>query len=419
MVNQQLIITSQTLNPGNFTHMNDDLLRLAHLYEKYTNGNCTPEERTEFMTLVTGDTSIEELNRLIETDVAGNKQEKIMDAPMANQLFDKILENAKKQEYNTRPGSRIFTLRRMAAAASIIFLLGVGIYFLLLNRKESTTTANIAGVQSRFRNDVAPGGNKAVLTLADGTSIVLDTAANGMLTAQGSTKIVKLENGELAYNTTNAVAGQVLYNTIATPRGGQYQLVLADGSKVWLNAASSLRFPASFTGEERKVELTGEAYFEVAKNAKMPFRVTVAGMEVEVLGTQFNINSYHDEAAIKTTLIEGSVNIKKGDSRQLLAPGQQVKVDKTGLMKLIRNVDTEEEIAWKNGKFIFSGNDIQSVMRQLEKWYDIDVEYKGDVTKEEFVGMISRSSNISQILQMLERTRTVNFEINGRKVVVQ
>jgi ferric-dicitrate binding protein FerR (iron transport regulator) len=342
-----------------------------------------------------------------------------MDAPVANQLLDRILENAKKQENHSRPVSKVVTLRRIAAAASIIFLLGVGTYFLLLNRKVNTTAPTTAGLQSRFKNDIAPGGNKAILTLADGSTIALDTATNGILTEQGGAKVIKLENGELAYNTTNVEEGKVHYNSISTPRGGQYQLVLADGSKVWLNAASSLRFPATFTGEERKVELTGEAYFEVAKNAKMPFRVRVADMEVEVLGTHFNINSYDDEAAIKTTLVEGSVNIKKGESRQLLAPGQQVQVDKAGQMKLIRNVDTEEAIAWKNGKFIFTGNDIQSVMRQLEKWYDIDVEYKGNLTREEFVGMISRSSNISQILQMLEKTRTVNFEIKGRKIIVQ
>jgi ferric-dicitrate binding protein FerR (iron transport regulator) len=396
--------------------MNDKLIRLAHLYEKYTNGNCTPQENAEFMTLVNEDESVDELNRLIEKDVVGNREEKRMAAPRANQLFDLILQNAKKQEDHSRPVSKVFTLRRMAAAASVIFLLGLGTYFMLIQQKEKTNTSS---AKARFKNDVAPGGNKAILTLADGSSIVLDTATNGILAAQGGIKVIKLENGELAYNATDAGEGEVLYNTITTPRGGQYQLVLADGSKVWLNASSSLRFPATFTGDDRKVALTGEAYFEVAKNAKMPFRVTVAGMEVEVLGTHFNINSYDDESAIKTTLVEGAVNVKKGDSRQLLAPGQQLQVDKAGQMRLIKNVDTDEAIAWKNGKFIFSGNDIQSVMRQLEKWYDIDVEYKGTVTKEEFVGMISRSSNISQILQMLEKTRTVKFEINGQKVIVQ
>jgi len=394
--------------------------RLAYLYEKYRDSTCTPDERTEFMTMVNNEEATDELNRLIEKDVVISNADKIIAAPRANELFNLILEKSKKRVDDTRSLSKIFTLRRVAVAASIVFLLGLGTYFLLLNNKQKEPVAkNDATEQQRFKNDVKPGGNKAIITLADGSIVVLDSAANGMLTQQGGTKVIKLDNGEVAYTASNVDEGKVLYNTISTPKGGQYQLVLADGSKVWLNAASSLRFPAAFSGNERKVELSGEAYFEVAKNAEMPFKVEVSGMEVAVLGTHFNINAYTDEADIKTTLMEGAIKLKKGNSSQLLSPGQQAQLNKKDEIKVIADADIEETMAWKNGQFIFTGNDIQTVMRRLEKWYDIEVEYKGNVTKEEFVGIISRNVNISQILKMLEKTHTVSFEIDGKRVIVQ
>jgi ferric-dicitrate binding protein FerR (iron transport regulator) len=193
--------------------------------------------------------------------------------------------------------------------------------------------------------------------------------------------------------------------------------MLSDGSKVWLNAASSLRFPASFAGKERKVELLGEAYFEVAKNAAMPFKVKVNGMEVEVLGTHFNINSYENESTVRTTLLEGSVKINNNNSSSLLKPGQQAQVNKAGEIKIINNVDVEEAIAWKEGKFQFDRADIHDIMRQLARWYDVDVEYKGSVSSH-FGGTISRDVNLSQVLNMLHLTGEVKFQIEDRKVIV-
>jgi ferric-dicitrate binding protein FerR (iron transport regulator) len=221
----------------------------------------------------------------------------------------------------------------------------------------------------------------------------------------------------LSYNTLKNKSSEVLYNTISTPRGGQYELMLSDGSKVWLNAASSLRFSASFVGKERKVELLGEAYFEVAKNAAMPFKVKVHGMEVEVLGTHFNINSYDNESMIRTTLLEGSVKINKNNSSSLLKPGQQAQMNKAGEIKIINNVDVEEAIAWKEGKFQFDKADIHDIMRQLARWYDVDVEYKGTVSSH-FGGTISRDVNLSQVLNMLHLTGEVNFQIQDKKVLV-
>lgn len=398
--------------------MNENLSRLAYLYNQYRDGKGTREERSEFMEFVNNDDSENELNILIEKDIKDGLADRMITASRAEELYQLILEKGKKQANDIKPVRIIFTLRRMAVAASAVFMLGLATYFLLFDKNVKNAETGTATQQPRFKNDIPPGGNKAILTLADGSTIILDSASNGSLTKQGASKIIKLANGELVYKAGSQYT-EMVYNKISTPKGGQYRLTLADGSKVWLNAASSLRYPASFSGGERKVELTGEAYFEVAKNTTMPFKVKAAGMEVRVLGTHFNINAYDDEATIKTTLLEGAVKITKGNKVQPLSPGQQAEINPAGEIKLLLSADTEETMAWKNGQFVFTGNDIQSVMRQLEKWYDIDVAYSGALTREEFVGIISRNVNISQILNMLEKTRTVHFEINDRKVIVK
>jgi ferric-dicitrate binding protein FerR (iron transport regulator) len=302
----------------------------------------------------------------------------------------------------------------VAADSFIIFFLAV---FFYLNKTEATQNRLVKNerASSSLKNDILPGGNKALLTLADGSTIILDSAQNGTLSNQGNIKIIKLDDGQLAYD-KSAVSGstEVLYNTISTPKGGQYQLTLSDGSKVWLNAASSLRFPATFSGNERKVELTGEGYFEVAHNPSKPFIVTKNNVEIKVLGTHFNVNAYDDEDVIKTTLLEGSVKVTKGNKSTLITPGEQAIVSNSSTttfsINVKKDVDLDEAIAWKNGKFIFQDADIKSIMRQLEHWYDVSVIYDDkEVTNEEFVGSISRNVNISQILQMLEKTGAVKF----------
>ena len=312
---------------------------------------------------------------------------------------------------------RFAVWKKVAAAAVIIMMLGTGAYFLFGNKGKQDEIAKTENNNSS-NNDVAPGGNKATLQLADGSTIILDSAQNGTLSQQGNARVLKLDNGQLAYN-ASGTAKEVLYNTISTPRGGQYQLTLADGSKVWLNAASSIRFPASFTGSKRKVELTGEAYFEVAKNPAMPFTVSVNGMNVEVLGTHFNINSYADEDIIKTTLLEGAVKVTKGSVIAMLSPGQQAQLTSNGQIGVNKNIDVDEVMAWKNGKFQFGDKvDIGTIMRQIARWYDVDVEYKGVFTKH-FGGSISREVNISQVLKVLETTGDVKYKVEGRKVIVR
>lgn len=323
-------------------------------------------------------------------------------------------------------------------AATLILMIGAGFWFLLNRGTDEATTSDIATSKERFKNDVQPGGNRAVLTLADGSLIILDSVTNGLLTQQGNTKIMKLDNGKIEYKhgPGNGEPGMIAYNTIAyntitTPKGGQYMIALPDGSKVWLNSASSLRFPTAFTEKERIVELTGEGYFEVnprpsdshrnpgGGGKKKPFLVKAGDVQVQVLGTHFNINAYTDEEAIKTTLLEGAVKVVKGNRAGLLKPGEQAQIDKQGLLKTITQVDLEQTMAWHKEVFAFRDASIVSIMRQAQRWYDIEVVYEGKVNREQPLnGDIPRNVNLSQLLKILEATGSVHFRIEGKTVTV-
>jgi transmembrane sensor len=265
---------------------------------------------------------------------------------------------------------------------------------------------------------IVPGGNKAMLILGDGSAIQLDSAKNGMLTRQNNVHIYKLKNGQLFYDVPESelkVNGKLAYNTIITPRGGQYQVILPDGSKVWLNSESKLRYPSEFNTKQRNVELDGEAYFEVAKDKERPFRISINAMQVEVLGTHFNIMGYRNEAATKTTLLEGSVRIIKGQLQKMIVPGQQATV--TSNID-IAEVNTQEAIEWKKGNFNFSHEKLGSIMRKIARWYDIDVDYQGKTTNASFVGTIPQSKNIGEVLKYLELTGLVHFKIDERRITV-
>jgi ferric-dicitrate binding protein FerR (iron transport regulator) len=301
-----------------------------------------------------------------------------------------------------------------AAAVLIVFVMGVD-YWLMSHRVKSPAT-EVQHVAGAMQQDVLPGGNKAVLTLGDGSSIVLDSAHNGALVQQGGTKITKLDSGRLAYNALREEPSEIVYNTLATPRGGQYQLVLPDGTKVWLNAASSLRYPTSFTGKERLVELKGEAYFEVAKNTARPFRVRVDDMKIDVLGTSFDVMAYADEQTRKATLLDGAIKVSNDHASLLLHPGEQAASENTGLA-LVKQADVEEAVAWKNGLFKFNGAGIEAVMRQISRWYDVDVIYQGPKTTHSFSGVIGRDTNLSNVLKILEYSG-VHFKIDHNTVTV-
>ena len=310
--------------------------------------------------------------------------------------------------------------RRLAVAAAMIGLIVLG--FLYFNGNDGRTrqeAATLPGPLAPISNDIDPGGDKAVLTLGDGSTIMLDNAANGELAAQGNQKVIKLDAGQLAYKQGADHTGAVVpeYNTIATPRGGRYEVILPDGTRVWLNAASSLRFPTAFVGKERVVELSGESYFEVAHRPDQPFKVRFAdGAEIKVLGTHFNIQAYKDET-VKATLLEGAVEISKQTMKGIMKPGQQAVIRKEGDVRIVSNVDTEEAIAWKNGYFQFNRADIATIMRQIERWYDVEVEFRGKLSDKEFVGKVPRNTRVSEVLKILELSK-VHFIIEGKKIIV-
>ncbi len=305
-------------------------------------------------------------------------------------------------------------------AASILLLITIGLYFY----------SGGAGVQNMAQElslpaqkTIAPGGDKAILTLSDGSQIILENAKNGILANQAGVSIQKTSDGELLYSFSGSATKHsgvlpedVIYNKIETPVGGKYQVNLPDGSKVWLNSTSSLRFPALFIGKTREVELSGEAFFDVAKNTEKPFKVITKDQIVEVLGTQFNINSYSDEKDIKTTLIEGSVKIIYKDKVVLLNPGQQFQPVESKVK--VVDADTEEVIAWKNGYFLFKNEDIQSIMRKISRWYNVEVSYSGAIPDVGFGGNISRSKDISEVLNVLQLTNAVHFKVEGRRITV-
>lgn len=311
--------------------------------------------------------------------------------------------------------------RKWLAAATIVAILAAGTYFLLNNRIPGKAVATTQG-DTLLKNDAAPGGNKAILTLADGSRIILDSAENGTLSQQGNVKVIKTGNGELKYNTAGGQPAAVHYNMVSTPKGGQYKIMLADGTGVWLNAASSIRFPAVFTGNERKVEITGEVYFEVAKNPKKPFKVhfSEGGREgaLEVLGTHFNINAYDDEPVVKATLLEGSVKVSKNAASVILKPGEQTSISQSSQPSHPIPVQTDEVMAWKNGFFQFNNTSLEEILRQLVRWYDVDVEYRGQPAAQRFGGEIARDNNLSEVLQILSYSR-IKFSIEGKKIIVK
>lgn len=313
---------------------------------------------------------------------------------------------------------------KYAIAASLVFVLGFGVLYFTKNQslKDTQKIANAPKI-----NDVLPGKNRAVLTLADGSKIILDDLKEGKISETENLVITKTKDGQLIYkaNNINTKTNLVAYNTIETPRGGQYQIFLPDGTKVWLNASSSLKYPERFTSNQRRVTLTGEAYFEVAKDKVHPFIVRTestsdgqAGQEVEVLGTHFNINGYRDEQTIKTTLVEGSVKVSSLSTQNtnILSPGQQSIIGNNSF--IIRNVETGDETAWKDNVFIFNNSSLTNILYQLERWYDIKIDYE-NIPNKRYRGMVSRKAKLSEVLHMLELTGNIDFKIDeGRQLKV-
>jgi len=385
------------------------------LLEKYARGTASPEEAVQVAQWLQ-QTSPEEFDAVIALCNLPDNWTAL--PPVSPEFAYRLETRLDAQETGAAPARRgIVYLKRAAAAAAVLVLSEVARTW--LRRPAPQQVAQALPVKSHAAPQPhAPGGNHAVLTLADGSTITLDSAQNGVLAQQGNTRIIKLNNGQLAYNPPAAGNNSTMvFNTIATPAGGQYQLNLPDGSKVWLNAASSLRFPNHFTGKERSVELKGEGYFEIAHNKDLPFRVKVNDAVVEVLGTHFNVNAYSDERDVRTTLLEGAVKMSKGAASVLLAPGQQARLQKNGSMNLVQHADMEQAMAWKNGYFQFDKADLPALMRQIARWYDLEVVYEGPVKHYEFVGKIARTVYLDDVLKALESSG-VHYRMEGRRLVI-
>ncbi|QJB33048.1 FecR domain-containing protein [Chitinophaga oryzae] len=371
--------------------------------KRYAAGTATPEEHAAFEQWI-HEQPLQEVQSLLDEYTLLMEQHPVW-LPANRELLDRMLRELDRQQ-----PARIVSLpwwkRKRSLAAGVALLLAAGSYALWQYTASRQHTTTVAGIVA--------GSTRATLQLADGTTIALDST--GTAGAAKPSHVVKIAAGLLQYNPRGETSATV-YNTLTTPRGGQYQLLLQDGTRVWLNAASSIRFPVAFNGNERTVEVSGEAYFEVARQAGKPFIVKTGPMQVNVLGTRFIVSAYPEETQIRTTLAEGKVAVTTGGNTLQLAPGQQSVLPKGSDAFTLRNADTDQELGWKDGRFIFNGN-IRDIMPQLERWYDIQVEYEGNISNQAFIGDISRNENLSEVLKILELTGKIHFRAVGRKIIV-
>ena len=390
-----------------------DKIEFLKLLEKYNAGLANAEEIAFLEAYY--DLFDQENDGLVDLDIVKKNSIK---AEIAEGIKSQ-LSALEQEEVKTVP---LFVKYKWLTIAAVFVL--VSSLTLLFFNKENVKQQVIAINKKPAKNTIVPGSNNAVLTLANGNQISLNDKENGVLASQSGVIITKNKDGQLQYQIkADAPAG---INTISTPRGGQYQLILVDGTKVWLNAASSITFPTQFNGSERKVEIIGEAYFEVAKNVNKPFKVKSKNQVIEVLGTHFNVNTYDDEAADKTTLLEGSVSVSKiangkvqTATSKILKPGQQASVSANQSQIVLAVADEDEVIAWKNGYFQFDDEPIESVMRKIARWYDIEIEFVGKSEGKKFNGIITRNKTLKNALKIMEATENVKFKIEGRKLIVK
>ena len=372
------------------------------LFEKHLAGKATPEEEAFLL-------SYRDEPELL--DFANDE------SPVANQeqIRQRILDGI--QERIQPPVKRLRPVFRWAVAASLALLAGFGM--LWLNRSpQATETAKSAPAVPQ---QILPGDNKATLTLSDGSVVNLDAAADGVIGQVNNVAITKTKTGQLVYNTgssPNTPVG-ISYNTVTTPRGGQYQVVLPDGTRVWLNAASSLKYPVQFTQATRHVELSGEAYFDIAHRKDQPFTVDAHKAAIKVLGTQFNVMAYEDEPVMKTTLLNGAVLLDNGRAQQKLQPGQQARITPGDTRINVTTVNTEDVVAWKNGYFSFRNDEFTAVMKKIARWYDVTIVYEGDMSQVALGGTLSRAKTLNELLHKIELTGSVKCKIEGRTVIVK
>ena len=394
-------------------------LRIEALLNGYLAGTLSDTELKEFLLLINKEDHF--LRSVIDEWLHKESFTGLADAEKGETIFRQIIERKNSLSSSTKEATKSIGVskygwKRLLVAAGIFGLLLCGAWLILSQHQDKQ---NQIIVEAPIR-DIAPGSNKAVLTLANGKQIILDSA-QGKIVQQGNLKVINL-GGKLDYEGQSSA---VEYHTLSTPRGGQYKLVLPDGSDVWLNAASSITFPTTFAGKERIVSITGEAYFEVTHNAEQPFHVKVNAMNIEVLGTHFNINSYRNEPYIKTTLLEGSVKIYNSGKTVLLKPSEQASISQLNDESItVTTPNIDEVMAWKNGRFSYNNTDLKTIMRQIMRWYNVDVEYKANIPVRYFTADISRDKNLSAILKILELSN-IHFRLeedsspgNAGKIIV-
>jgi transmembrane sensor len=382
--------------------------RLTLLFNRYRGRTATQAEEEELFRLIAAPENEPQLERLL-TGAWDSFEPGRLSLPEGAE--EEILYRILGPEVRLPAKKPI--LRRLfaaAAAAAAILVIAAGIYFFRGGRQADGPQATLA----RASQDIAPAGNKALLTLANGVTVPLDSGDNNAIQQGGA--LVKWHQGHLQYDVQQQ--GAAGFNTLATPRGGQFRITLPDGSRVWLNSASRLRYPTVFSGSRRIVELEGQGYFEIAQNPQQPFIVQVKDLEVLVLGTGFDIMAYADEQTVNTTLVEGAVKVKRGAAQASLRPGEQAVLHYADNRMQVQQADINKVTAWKNGVFVFNDMDLTAILREVSRWYDVEVIYAAKPHGRLYGGGISRKKNLSGVLHFLETTGDHHFKIEGRKVIV-
>ncbi len=386
------------------TDFND---RLKMLLQKYVEKTISYEEHQELFKYLKDEEVRDEVYAFMDQ----HQKTIVADVEVHETDWDSMYQNITTRHKNSR--FSLFNWWNLGIAA-MLFVVGGYTVFNLSNQSVAPKQEFV------YKNDVLPGGNKAILTLSDGSKIALTDHSNGKLTSQDGISVKKDADGQIVYQINELIeapSGELKFNTLSTPAGGTYKVVLSDGSKVWLNASSSLKFPVAFAKDQRKVEVSGEAYFEIEKDQKRPFYVLNRGSEIKVLGTHFDVMSYYDEHQSSVTLLEGSIQFTKNNKSELLKPGMQILYHENSIGTKQVQADVEEVMAWKNGLFIFNNANIDEVMKDLARWYNIEVQYEGDKPDIAFAGAIPRNANVSLVLKTLEKTGNIKFGIDGQTIV--
>ncbi|MGJ1228091.1 FecR family protein [Sphingobacterium siyangense] len=377
-----------------------DSKHIKLLFERYLNNHASREETAELFQYFQDTNNKEALEQMIENQLESRDKEELIDKMILDRVFGKIDLDTEPQNITSPTWYKI-----TGVAAAIILIISIS--YLFLNR--STYNDHTATI-------IEPGRDKATLVLSSGKTIVLEDVANGKLTEELGTTIEKTEKGGINYKIEGNTDVRIAMNLLNVPKGGQFQITLSDGTKVWLNSNSSLKYPSAFSASERRVELKGEAYFEVSKNKQKPFIVETSLQKVEVLGTKFNINAYDDESSTQTSLAEGSVRVSCKNNTTLLKPGQQSTLTDQNIA--VRSINLDQVLDWKNGDFNFSNNNLKEIMRKISRWYNIEVIFEGPISQETYVAQISRKKRLNDVLRALQLSGSIKYSIRNNKLYI-